>query len=82
MPNTITAIETRANPAIASPAKMLRHHLGAAWTRFMVWRARRATKLLLQSLDDHTLADIGVARGGIDAVVRDIERQRTRWYVG
>jgi uncharacterized protein YjiS (DUF1127 family) len=82
MQNTIAAVETHANSAIASPINMLRHHLATAWSQYMAWRARRATKLLLKSLDDRTLADIGVLRSGIDAVVRDIEIQRRRWYVG
>ena len=82
MQTTIAAVQTHSSSSSTSPAKVLREHLAMTFSHYMAWRARRATKLLLKSLDDRTLADIGVLRIGIDAVVRDIERQRTRWYVG
>jgi uncharacterized protein YjiS (DUF1127 family) len=79
MQNTITAAQTSASSGIPPPAKMLGQQLATAWSQYMTWRARRATKLLLKSLDDRTLADIGVVRTGIDTVVRDLEQQRVRW---
>jgi len=54
----------------------LRHLWRAYWAR----RARRASILLLSSLDDRTLADIGLARSEIEAVVHDRSRQRMRYY--
>lgn len=77
-----TAIAASPASRAIGPARAAQLHVDAAWQQYLTWRARRATKLLLKSLDDRTLADIGVPRTGIDAVVRVIERQRTRWYVG
>jgi uncharacterized protein YjiS (DUF1127 family) len=82
MQTTIAAVQPHSGSSSTSLAKMLGEQIAATFTHYMTWRARRATKLLLKSLDDRTLADIGVLRTGIDAVVRDIELQRTRWYVG
>ena len=36
------------------------------------WRRRNATITALNSLDDRTLADIGMVRGNIDLVARRI----------
>lgn len=54
----------------------------AVWARFLQWQMRRATRLLLNSLDDRTLADIGVKRSDIDVVLRDLEHRKARWQVG
>jgi uncharacterized protein YjiS (DUF1127 family) len=80
----IITTATVTSPALRAirPERAVQLHVIAMWQQYLTWRARRATKLLLKSLDDRTLADIGVSRTGIDAVVRDIETQRTRWYVG
>jgi uncharacterized protein YjiS (DUF1127 family) len=50
------------------------------WRAYWVHRARRASIVLLSSLDDRALADMGLARGEIDAVVRHKSRQRLRHY--
>ena len=39
---------------------------------FRQWRRRNETINALHSLDDRTLADIGLVRGNIDLVVRGI----------
>ena len=52
----------------------------AIWSRFLGWQMRRATRLLLMSLDDRTLADIGVRRDEIDTVLREIEQRKAHWY--
>lgn len=39
---------------------------------FRQWRRRNETINALYSLDDRTLADIGLVRGNIDLVVRGI----------
>jgi uncharacterized protein YjiS (DUF1127 family) len=76
---TITAIPSRMNSSIGSSVKTVGHYLGAAWSRYVGWKAGRDTRNALHSLDDRTLADIGVSRGGIEAVVRDIERRKSQW---
>ena len=53
----------------------------AVWSRFLTWKMRRATRLVLGSLDDRTLADIGVRRDEINILVREIETSKARWYV-
>jgi uncharacterized protein YjiS (DUF1127 family) len=76
---TITAMPSRMSSSIGSSAKTISHYLGAAWLRYAGWKAGRDTRHALNSLDDRTLADIGVSRGGIEAVVRDIERRKSQW---
>ena len=50
------------------------------WRAYWAHRARRASIVLLSSLDDRTLADIGLARSEVEAVVRERSRQRLRHY--
>lgn len=78
---TITAIPSRKSPSIGSSVKTVSHYLGAAWSRYAGWKAGRATRHALNALDDRMLADIGVSRGGIEAVVRDIERRKSQWVM-
>ena len=59
----------------------LNQYVMAVWTRFLAWQSRRATRLLLDSLDDRTLADIGVRRSEINIVLRDLERRKANWCV-
>jgi len=42
--------------------------------RFLAWRRRRATRVILSALDDRTLRDIGVERSEIDTIARLTER--------
>jgi len=56
--------------------RSLRH----LWRTYWAYRARRASIVLLSSLDDRTLADIGLARSEVEAVVREKSRQRLRHY--
>jgi len=46
--------------------------------RFLAWRQRRATRIILSALDDRTLRDIGVARSEIDAIARSVEMTKER----
>ena len=50
------------------------------WRAYWAHRARRASIVLLSSLDDRTLADIGLARSEVEAVMREKSRQRLRHY--
>ncbi len=43
--------------------------LRALWCAYLAMQFRRALRLVLDSLDDRTLKDIGVARGEIDAII-------------
>ena len=56
------------------------HYLRDLWRAYWAHRTRRASIVLLSSLDDHTLADIGLARSEIEAVVREKSRQRLHHY--
>jgi uncharacterized protein YjiS (DUF1127 family) len=46
--------------------------------RFLAWRRRRATRIVLSALDDRALRDIGLNRSEIDATLRSIETSNRR----
>ena len=58
----------------------LRGHMLSVWSRLLGWQKRRTTRLILAALDDRTLADIGVPRGEIDKLSREMERRIIRWH--
>ena len=51
-----------------------------AWQQYWARRAQRTSAFILGSLDDRTLADIGITRSEIQSVVRDTSGQRLRTY--
>jgi uncharacterized protein YjiS (DUF1127 family) len=55
-----------------APAGALAQHMTALWSRYMTWKMRRTTRVLLEALDDRTLRDVGLERSKIDVVVRGI----------
>lgn len=61
---------------LASAANALRKFWKAYWTH----QVRRATVMLLQSLDDRALADIGFKRSEIESVVCETTSDRLRRY--
>jgi len=65
---------------VPSMGLRLVHSLRDLWRAYWAHRARRASIVLLSSLDDRTLADIGLARSEVEAVVREKSRQRLRHY--
>jgi uncharacterized protein YjiS (DUF1127 family) len=48
----------------------LTRYVAATWSRLVAWRLRRATRIILSSLDDHILRDIGLERSEIDTFLR------------
>ena len=44
------------------PAKALPEFMVAFWRHYRDWQMRRAVRVLLESLDDHALRDIGLKR--------------------
>jgi uncharacterized protein YjiS (DUF1127 family) len=56
------------------------HLLRAAWRGYWARRAQKATVLILQSLDDRTLRDIGISSGEIESSVYGKARDRRRRY--
>jgi uncharacterized protein YjiS (DUF1127 family) len=54
--------------------------IARAWRRYWQRQAKRATVELLQSLDDRTLRDIGLARCEITSVVYGRAGERIRSY--
>jgi len=76
-----TMTTTSPSPSMALSAGLrLVQYLGALWRAYWAHRARRASIVLLSSLDDHTLADIGLARSEIESVVREKSKQRLRQF--
>jgi uncharacterized protein YjiS (DUF1127 family) len=57
----------------------VRDYVRALWRAYWAHRAWRASVVLLSSLDDRTLADIGLPRGESEAVMRHRRRQRLRF---
>jgi uncharacterized protein YjiS (DUF1127 family) len=60
----------------ARAARLVRNRWRAYWD----WRARKATILLLYSLDARTLRDIGIFPGEIESLVHDGAGDRCRRY--
>ena len=58
----------------ASVARVLRSGLG----RYLAWRTRRATRAILQSLEDRTLRDIGLHRSEIESTVHHMAAALSR----
>ena len=50
------------------------------WDAYWTMRARRTTVMMLRSLDDRSLHDIGVDRSEIESVVYGKPRDRTLHY--
>lgn len=60
------------------PAAMVAGFVQAVWLRYLAWQLRRSTRMLLDSLDDRMLHDIGLHRSEIDTVVHQIAWQKLR----
>jgi uncharacterized protein YjiS (DUF1127 family) len=54
---------------LAGATQGIGNHIERAWAAYWSARARRATVLMLQSLDGRTLKDIGIDRSEIESVV-------------
>ena len=76
---TLTTSSAFPSQALSTGLRIVQH-LRALWRAYWAHRARRASIVLLSSLDDRTLADIGLARTEIESVVREKSRQRLRHY--
>jgi len=53
-------------------------HVTAVWSRLTAWKMRRATRIILRSLDDRILDDIGLPRSEIDTVLREVHARTRR----
>jgi uncharacterized protein YjiS (DUF1127 family) len=69
----------RAN--LKHPQRAVGLYVLAVWSRLLAWQMRRATQLLLNSLDDRTLADIGLQRSEIDRVLREVGWRKELWRI-
>ena len=76
---TVTRTSPSHSMALSTGLRLVQY-LRDLWRAYWAHRARRASIVLLSSLDDRTLADIGLARTEIESVVREKSRQRLRHY--
>jgi uncharacterized protein YjiS (DUF1127 family) len=67
----------RAQPTLRVRAAGLAHR---TWRAYWERRARRATVLILRSLDERTLHDIGISPGEIESCVYSRSSDRRRRY--
>lgn len=71
MSHTLITTSVPAKAAQISSLGQLTRILASLWAQLLLWRAQRATRAALHSLDDRMLHDIGVTRGKIDLMFRD-----------
>ena len=64
--------ETRGSSAVFQ-------HVSAVWSRLVAWKMRRATRIILASLDDRTLNDIGLQRSEVDVVLSEGRARAQGW---
>ena len=76
---TMTTTSPSHSMALSTGLRLV-HNLRDLWRAYWAHRARRASIVLLSSLDDRTLADIGLARSEIESVVREKSKHRLRHY--
>jgi uncharacterized protein YjiS (DUF1127 family) len=73
--------QAHALPTAPHQSRSLAHHvLGLArraWTAYWTRKAEQATLVILRSLDDRTLKDIGMDRSEIESVVRTASCSRS-----
>ena len=65
---------------VHSATRSLSGVLKSWWETYWLNRAQRATVLILSSLDDHTLRDIGLGRSEIGSLVYGQPSERTLRY--
>ncbi|CAN5305453.1 hypothetical protein BH10PSE10_BH10PSE10_18630 [soil metagenome] len=58
-------------------ARSIAHIVDASWTAYVRHRGRVNAIAELRSMDDHTLADMGVARCGIESAIRSADSDPT-----
>ena len=68
---TVSAAAGRSSPLLS---------LKSLWRSFWAHRAEQASIVLLKSLDDRTLSDIGFNRSEIESVVRNRSSERLHRY--
>lgn len=67
-------------PACSSLAARTSRFVRDRWRTYWDWRARKATILLLHSLDARTLRDLGIAPSEIESLVHGSADDRCRRY--
>ena len=61
------------------PAKALPEFMVAFWQHYQAWQMRRAVRVLLESLDDHALKDIGLQRPSVGPQIDEIKWRSQSW---
>lgn len=72
MTSPADTIAARAATCTLQPERTLLQYPVLLWRWYLAWQMRRAMRMLLATLDDRTLRDIGVRRSEIGCIVRDI----------
>jgi uncharacterized protein YjiS (DUF1127 family) len=77
---TVTPGKTTAlTPDQTQGRRAVFRHVNAVWSRLAAWKMRRATRIILASLDDRILRDIGLQRSEVDVVPREGRARAQRW---
>jgi uncharacterized protein YjiS (DUF1127 family) len=76
-PSLAAGVET-ASELLSRAAKHISGALATLWRRYLTWQMRRATRMVLHSLDSRSLNDIGMDRSEIEAFVRDLKYRPAR----
>jgi uncharacterized protein YjiS (DUF1127 family) len=74
-PTSAPAVRRRPLTLAARAASLVR----TGWRAYWDWRARKATILILHSLDRRTLHDIGISPSEIESLVRCGDDRRRRY---